>query len=103
MIQIGFCHQCFDPIYEKDKGLYFLHIFFCENYVINDLRPFSISIWDKKAIQLESLGYLVSHETDEDMLIKPLGHEKESEKMHWFCLKNHLQDDEKENEDDINN
>lgn len=108
MIKIGFCPKCFDLIYKKNRNLYFHLISWIDIYVGLGCKPINISDHIKVDFSeefkiLEQLGYLVTHEDDQGILIKPLGLEIGEDGLHWFCLKNHLQDDEKENDNDFNN
>ena len=101
MTIIGYCPTCFDPIYYQNKLMYFHIISWIDIYVATGCKPICIADYAKEDFSeefriLEENGFIVTHEDQSGILIKPLGLNIEEDNLHWFCLKNHLQDDERE-------
>jgi len=101
MTIIGYCPICFNPIYNQNKLMYFHITSWIEVYVAIGCKPlgveyYSIGDLSEEFRILEEQGFIVTHEDNEGILIKPLGLNIEKDNLHWFCLKNHLQDDERD-------
>jgi len=101
MTTIGYCPKCFDRIYHQNESTYFNLLSLISMYVGLGCKPiaiadYAIGDFSEEFRILEEQGFILTHEDKKGILIKPLGLQIEEDNLHWFCLKNHLQDDERE-------